>query len=133
MIPKYNAENTGHIIGYATLGEKTEGDTYTCQVEVEFRGVTATEGQTLHFRTQGARDGKWNVGNVWDKSLIDLDGVPEDGVYQFTSTRKVSGGMLDISTFNVGFRCDYWASGMYRVRFVKIEKGSTPGEWSPGI
>lgn len=133
MIPSYNTINSCHDIGFVNLGEKTEGDVYTCQIEIEFKNVSASEGQTFRFWTQGAQDGNWNIGNVWDSSLINLGGIPEDGIYSFTSTKAISGDMANISTFTIGFRCDYWASGMYRVRNVKIEKGSMPSKWSPGI
>ncbi len=132
MIPSYNTLNSCQNIGYVNLGEKTQEDVYACQIEIEFKNVSASEGQTLRFWTQGAQDGKWIAANIWDGSLIDLSEVPKDGVYRFTSTKAISEDMVNISTFNVGFRCDYWASGMYRVRNVKIEKGSH-SEWSPGI
>lgn len=133
LMPSYNAVNSCQYIGDTNLGEKKDGDIYTCTMEIEFRNVTATEGQTLRFWTQGAQDGRWSTGNVWNGSLVNLSEAPEDGVYRYTSTAAVSGDMLNVSRFDVGFRCDYWASGMYRVRFVKIEKGDTAGEWSPGL
>ena len=79
------------------------------------------------------KDGKWNSGNVWNGNLVNLFEAPEDGVYRYTATVAVSGAMFDVNTFNIGFRCDYWASGMYRVRYVKVEKGDTSTEWSPGL
>ena len=75
--------------------------------------MTAIEGQTLRFWTQGAQDGIWNTGNVWNGNLVNLYEAPEDGVYRYTATVAVSGAMVDISTFDIGFRCDYWASGMH--------------------
>lgn len=132
MTPVVNGVNSCFDIGVVNLGDKQAGDTYTCQIEIEFSGVTATEGQQLRFWAQGAQDGKWYTGNVWDGSLISLTEAPEDGVYIFTSTREVNEDMAMVSTFGVGFRCDYWGSGSFRVRNVKIEKGSTKSEWSPG-
>lgn len=133
MIPNYNALNSGHTIGYANLGTKVEGDVYTCQVEIEFKDVSATEGQTFWFRTQGAQDNRWFTNNVWNDGLITLESVPEDGVYTYTVSNVISGPMAGVSTFSLGFRCDYWASGAYRVRLVKIETGDHAGEWSPGV
>ena len=133
LVPVYNVANSCQGIGYANLGEKKDGDVYTCTIEIEFRGVTATEGQTLRFWAQGAQDGRWSTGNVWNGSLVNLGEAPEDGIYRYTSTAAVSGDMVNVSRFDAGFRCDYWASGMYRVRLVKIEKGDTTGEWSPGL
>ena len=57
---------------------------------------------------------------------------PADGIYTFTVTREVSDAMIDASVFGVGFRCDYWASGSFRVRKVKIDKGDSQTEWEPG-
>lgn len=133
LIPNYNTVNSCHNIGYTNIGPKAEGDVYTCTIEVEFKNVIATDGQAFRFWTQGAQDGKWNSGNVWNEKLVYLFEAPEDGVYRYTATVAVSGAMVDISTFDIGFRCDYWASGMYRVRDVKIEKGETSTEWSPGL
>jgi len=134
MTPYKNVENSCINIGYVNLGNKKEGEQYTCQVEIEFRDVAVSEGWGgFRFWTQGAQDGKWTAGNVWNGALINMDTVPEDGVYQFTSTVSVNGDMVNISRFIIGFRCDYWASGSFRVRHVKIEKGSVPTEWSPGV
>ena len=133
LIPSYDTVNSCQNIGHTNLGPKADGDVYTSTIEIEFRNVTATEGQRLRFWTQGAQDGRWFTGNVWNGSLINLYEAPENGVYRYTSTVVVSGDMVNISTFNIGFRCDYWKSGMYRVRLVKIEKGAQSSEWSPGI
>ena len=133
LMPNYNTINSCHNIGYTNLGPKVEGDMYICTIEIEFKDVTATDGQAFHFWTQGAQDGKWNSGNVWNGNLVNLFEAPDDGMYRYTATVAVSGAMVDVNTFNIGFRCDYWASGMYRVRDVKIEKGETSTEWSPGL
>lgn len=133
LIPSYNVSNSCQNIGYVNLGQKADGDVYTCTVEIEFREVSATAGNMLRFRTQGAQDGKWFAGNVWNGNLIYLSDAPADGVYTYTSTFPVTGDMVDISSFNIGFRCDYWAAGMYRVRLVKVEKGNESTAWSPGL
>lgn len=133
MRPIFNTVNSTMNIGNVNLGEKTEGDTYTCQIEIEFAGVTATEGMQFGFWTQGSADGAWNAGNVWDPSLVRLETVPEDGIYYFTVSRTINDAMAEASTFNIGFRCDNWASGTFRVRNVKIEKGAEASLWTPGI
>ena len=133
MSPQYNASNSTFTIGSVNLGEKTTGDIYTCQIEIEFSGVTTTKEQDFCFWTQGAADGKWNIGNVWNPGLIKLDEAPKDGVYRFAMTSAVNKKMTETSTFDISFRCDNWASGSFRVRSVKIEKGDTAGPWSPGI
>jgi len=134
MTPRKDVKGSWFNIGNMNIGNKKEGDLYTCQVEIEFRDVSATEGKDeFLFWTQGAQDGKWTSNNVWNNSLIYLKGVPEDGIYQFTSTVTVDESMLDKSWFDIGFRCDYWASGSFRVRNVKVEKGSVATKWSPGV
>lgn len=133
MTPNTGVENYCFNIGFVNLGPRKEGDVYTSTLEIEFKGVTAMEGQAFRFWTQGAQDGKWFTGNVWNSSIVYLEEVPDDRVYRYTSTVTVSGGMVNVSMFNVGFRCDYWNSGMFRVRNVKIEKGNTSSEWTAGL
>ena len=132
MTPQKDIDNSGFIIGYANLGKKAEGEPYTCQLEIEFKDVSSTPGEVFRFSAQGAQDGKWTADNVWNGSLINLNSVPKDGIYLFTSTKAIHNDMLEISRFDLGFRCDYWASGSFRVRNVKVEKGDTATEWSPG-
>ena len=133
FFPAYNSEKSNFTIGFANLSEKKEGDTFTCQIEVEFSGVSGTPGQAFRFRTQGAVDGVWDIGNIWDSGLISLEEPPEDGIYTFTCTKKINKKMAQASTFSLGFRCDYWGSGAFRVRNVKIEKGGEPSPWTPGF
>ena len=133
MNPVYNSVNSAIDIGTVNLGRKEPGDDYTCQIEIEFSGVTKTEGADFRFWTQGAVDGGWTVGNVWNSSLVNLSEPPEDGVYSYVVTRTLNENMANASTFDLGFRCDNWASGKFRVRHVKIEKGNEATEWTPGI
>ena len=42
---------------------------------------------------------------MWNSSLIYLKEAPADGIYKFESTVAVTGDMVDVSTFGVGFRC----------------------------
>lgn len=133
MTPNPNTINYCFNIGYANLGIKTEGDVYTFQMEIEFKNVSSQSVQSFRFWAQGLQDGRWFTDNVWDGNLINLQGVPADGVYKVTSNKTVSGDMVHVSTFDIGFRCDDWASGSFRVRNVKIEKGNIPTEWTPGI
>ncbi len=131
--PRYDEANSCIDIGFVNLGENHEDDVYTCQLEVEFSNVQVDEGYGFRFLTQGAQDGEWNVGNVWNASLVYITDVPENGIYTYTTTQKITEDMTHISRFNIGFRCDYWSSGSFRVRKVKIEKGDTATEWTPGI
>lgn len=126
MTPAPNQENVGFTVSHANLGEKRVGELYTCQVEIEFLDVTATKNQDdkkFRFLSQGAVDGKWDIGNIWNGSLVWLDSVPENGVYTYTATSKISKNNVNGSVFDLGFRCDYWAGGQFRVRSVKVEKG----------
>ena len=133
MIPKSDSINSCFTIGSVILGEKAKGDTYTCQIEIEFSDVRQMEGEDFGFWSQGSTDGNWSTGNIWDSKLICLSVPPKDGIYKFTTTRTLDEDMARVSTFNIGFRCDNWASGKFRVRHIKIEKGDEATEWSPGI
>ena len=133
MEPNRNAVNSCFNIGSANLGTKAEGDLYTCSIEIEFKDVEATGGQEFRFSAQGAQDGGWATGNVWNGNLISLAAAPENGIYKYSCTSGISGEMASVSRFDVGFRCDYWSKGKFRVRNVKIEKGDALTPWSPGI
>lgn len=122
MSPYINVQNSCFSVGNVNLGEKNEGDEYVCEIEIEFKNVTATEGKDFRFWTQGAADGKWTIGNVWNTSLIYLEEAPDDGVYTYTVIQPVNEAMQYASTFNIGFRCDNWASGSFRVRNINIKK-----------
>lgn len=119
---------------YAVLGEKRIGDAYTCSLEIEFKDVKPTsidnEEQKFAFRTQGSVDKSWEIGNVWNSKLVKLTETPEDGVYKYTATSRITEKNVGSTTFNIGFRCDYWSSGSFRVRNVKVEKGIVATEWS---
>ena len=41
--------------------------------------------------------------------------------------------MAQGSDFQIAFRCDNWASGSFRIRDVKIEKGDSATKWTPGL
>ncbi len=133
MTPQFNTDNFTFNIGSMNLGEKSAGDEYTCQIQIEFSGVTATDGQSFGFRAQGAQDGEWTAGNIWNGTVVHLMAPPADGICQFTVTSAVNEAMAEISSFDIGFRCDQWASGSFRVRSIKIEKGGVATPWSPGI
>lgn len=131
--PSLNALNSCPTIGFTNLASKNAGDAYTCQIEIEYRNVKATDGKNFHFLTQGSRDGKWEAGNIWNNRLIDLYEEIDDGIYTYTSTAYISEDMESISVFDIGFRCDYWSSGLFRVRNIKIECGTLVSDWSPGL
>ena len=133
MSPMKNTVNDYFNIGTVNLGHKNVGDAYTCCVTIEFSEVNGTEGESFVFLTHGSADGKWGIGNVWDSSLICLDSKPEDGIYCFKSTVTVNEAMESVSGYNIGFRCDNWETGCFRVREVIILKGEEVNEWVPGL
>ena len=95
--------------------------------------MTDMDGRPFYFWTQGSVDGRWDIGNIWDGSLVWLEAPPGDGVYKYISTRVVDENMAKASSFELGFRCDNWASGSFRVRNIKVEKGNNATEWTPGL
>lgn len=134
--PKYDELNSTFRIGVAELGEKEVGDSYTCSFEIEFRDVTATKGgedKRFNFRAQGATDGQWIGANVWNGSLIYLDEPIENGTRKCVATIEINEAGVGMLQFDLGFRCDYWASGEFRIRNVKVERGATATEWTPPI
>lgn len=115
---------SGHLI-------RQLGDVYTNYVEIEFENVTATPGQTFVFRANNASKlndvsgWQYNLANPWGSSAL-LTSPPENKVYKFvfhstmTSTDYIA---ENLDSWILGFRCDYWASGRYRYRCVKMERG----------
>ena len=133
MTPNKNTVNSCFNIGKVNLGPHVEGDEYTCFVTIEFSDVSATQNEKFLFWTQGSVDGKWNVGNVWNPSLVKLEEAPEDGVYHYISKISVSEEMTHCSEFDLGFRCDYWTTGLFRIKDVMILRGDETKEWTPGL
>lgn len=116
------------------------GDVYTNYVEVEFENVTATPGQNFMFRPANActltdvSGWQYNLSNPWGSKIL-LTSPPENKVYKFvfhstmTSTDYIA---ENLNYWILGFRCDYWASGRYRYRCVKMERGHVDyPQWSP--
>ena len=133
MTPWYGYPNNCFHMGSFRLGEKEIGDFYTCQVEIEFQGVTTEEGTAFGFWAQGKTDDEWEKLNIWNGYLVWLDSPPADGVYRYTYTIPITESNVDASVFNIDFRCDNWTGGSFRVNHIKIEKGDSESEWSPGL
>ena len=131
--PKKDTNNVNLNIANMTVGQKKSGDSYVCQIEIEFRNVAVTEGQAYAFKTHGEVNGGWTIANLWNTQFVTIREVPGDGIYAFTLANTVSEDMLKASVFNIGFRFDYWASGSFRVRSVKVEKNNGESVWTPGI
>ena len=132
ILPDVNKPNYSVYLGSAILDEKHIGDVYTCQVEIEFLGVTSTQREMFRFCTQGTTDGSWRVGNPWNR-FVWITTAPEDGVYRYTSSCIIDEEMVKAEVFQIGFRCDNWNTGAFRVKDIKIEKGDTASIWTPGL
>ena len=133
MMPTYNEDNISVYLGTVNLGEKQAGDVYCCQLEIEFRNVQGTENRPFRICTQGSVDGSWEIKNVWSTRLMDINAPPNDEIYTFSIASSLDERMSEASNFLLCFRCDYWKSGMFRVRKVKVEKGNSSTEWTPGL
>ncbi len=133
MTPAPDKRNKCFTIGRFNLGECEAGTVYTCQMEIEFKDVTALVGREFRFWSQGAQDNEWITDNIWNSELIWLDKPPEDGCYFCSTSMSVTEDMTEISYFDIGFRCDYWESGSFRVRNIVITKGDNSVTVSPGI
>lgn len=122
MKPEPNAENFCFTLGNVYLGEKAIGDKYTCSVEIEFKDVSGIENKDFWLRAQGAVDGSWGIRNVWNDGLVSLREPPEDKACKYTFSTEISENNVQANTFDVGFRCDYWGSGRFRIRNIEILK-----------
>lgn len=122
MSPATNTSNSTFTLGYADLGEKTVGDVYICYVEIEFKDVQVGDPEQFSFQTQGTVDGEWKTGSIWYPNVVSLSSAPEDGFYNYASLVTLNQNQANSNVFEIGFRCDYWRSGSFRVRNVKIEK-----------
>lgn len=108
-----------------------EGADYTTQVDIEFADVASTGGHTALALTQGTVDGSWSHGfNVFADSLLTRQ-TPVNAVYHLSRTNKAQKSNTANRKFQLGIRCDWFASGKFRWRRIKAEKGSKATDWSP--
>ena len=108
-----------------------EGADYTTQIDIEFADVASTGGRTALALTQGAVDGSLSdVFNVFADSLL-IRQTPENAVYHLSRTNKARKSNTANRKFQLGIRCDWFASGKFRWRRIKAEKGSKATDWSP--
>ena len=108
-----------------------EGADYTTQIDIEFADVASTGGRTALALTQGAVDGSLSdVFNVFADSLLTRQ-TPENAVYHLSRTNKARKSNTANRKFQLGIRCDWFASGKFRWRRIKAEKGSKATDWSP--
>ena len=108
-----------------------EGADYTTQIDIEFADVASTGGHTALAFTQGVVDGSWSHGfNVFADSLLTRQ-TPVNAVYHLSRTNKAQKSNTANRKFQLGIRCDWFASGKFRWRRIKAEKGSKATDWSP--
>ena len=108
-----------------------EGADYTTQIDIEFADVASTGGHTALAFTQGTVDGSWSdVFNVFANSLLTRQ-TPVNAVYHLSRTNKAQKSNTANRKFQLGIRCDWFASGKFRWRRIKAEKGSKATDWSP--
>ena len=108
-----------------------EGADYTTQIDIEFADVASTGGHTAFALTQGTVDGSFShVFNVFADSLLTRQ-TPVNAVYHLSRTNKAQKSNTANRKFQLGIRCDWFASGKFRWRRIKAEKGSKATDWSP--
>ena len=108
-----------------------EGADYTTQIDIEFADVASTGGHTALALTQGTVDGSFShVFNVFADSLLTRQ-TPVNAVYHLSRTNKAQKSNTANRKFQLGIRCDWFASGKFRWRRIKAEKGSKATDWSP--
>ena len=108
-----------------------EGADYTTQIDIEFADVASTGGHAALALTQGTVDGSLSdVFNVFANSLLTRQ-TPVNAVYHLSRTNKAQKSNTANRKFQLGIRCDWFASGKFRWRRIKAEKGSKATDWSP--
>lgn len=127
-----NASNFCKVLAVVdTPDGLAEGADYTTQIDIEFADVASTGGHTALARTQGSVDGSWSdVFNVFADSLLTRQ-TPVNAVYHLSRTNKARKSNTANRKFQLGIRCDWFASGKFRWRRIKAEKGSKATDWSP--
>jgi hypothetical protein len=127
ITPKYDKTNSTGLFSVLKLPKFEVPQQFACQIEVEFSGVTMTSGQQCSFRMQGEINGAWNYSNPWTHYYVT---VPEDGVQSSKWTASINSiPDADTIVYNLGYRCDYWASGKFRYRCIKVEYGDVATPW----
>ena len=127
-----NASNFCKVLATVdTPDSLAEGADYTTQIDIEFADVASTGGHTALALTQGTVDGSWSdVFNVFADSLLTRQ-TPVNAVYHLSRTNKAQKSNTANRKFQLGIRCDWFASGKFRWRRIKAEKGSKATDWSP--
>lgn len=127
-----NIANSCVTIGMIAATDGLEaGADYTSQIQIEFADVASSTGHTAKAWTQGVVDGGWTgIFNPFTYGLLP-DTAIEDKTYTLSHSNKATEANAANHTFEFAVRCDWFASGRFRWRRAKCEKGSKPTDWSP--
>ncbi len=131
-----NQTSAPNHIGYFPADVKS-GDIFVISLDIEFSGVTVGSGGTFSWALQGnaEKNGAWTWSNTWNPwtrpSDISVNIALTDGVYHLTRVSTANANVVGETCFRCGFRADYWGSGKWRWRNVKVEKGNKPTDWTP--
>ena len=122
------------------LSSFKSGTDLTVSYDLEFDGANAGSGGESHIYLQSCAYPNMDnsTGAVWNgipfptatKLLLPL----EDGIHHYSYTVTIPDNIdyTDYARFMVNFRTDYWdGTGKVRVRFLMLEVGNIPTDWSP--
>lgn len=120
------------------------GTAMSFSFEIEFSGVTASSSGSFRIYSQDCYKSAQNavIGSSnnagWNGSGVNtmygamyLNEAPADGVYTFTNSSTIAGDGTTYYGIQFSTRADYWASGKYRIRCTKLEKGNVATDWTP--
>ncbi|WP_281512270.1 hypothetical protein [Mammaliicoccus vitulinus] len=132
LVPTTNKIQIGFdIITLDLPDEKEEGDAYTTSVEFEFSGITVGTGGTFTFYTQNVTDSKYGITGAFD-GLFHFNTPPQDGVQKFVKNWTINANNVSAKQLRFTIRCDYFGSGKFRYRYLKVEKGTIKDPvWAP--
>lgn len=140
IIPKMDTNNTTFYFydGY-DLSDFKKDTPVTISFDIEFSGVTASSDGTFKIHSQDAywlsSDNSdyngvlWNIGAA--RKALDINTPPSDGVYHCSATVNLTQDCTSYDHVRFCIRCDYLASGKYRIRKVKFEIGNKESSWTP--
>lgn len=149
LTPKANTNNITHYIAWGYVDSSfVSGTNFTLSFDIEFSGVTAGTGGTFRIYTQecynttaqtsavGGGGGVTGTNSVWniDKyayGAMDLTTAPDDGEYHYSKVGTLTADRTGSVAVIISIRTDYIGSGKYRVKNIKLEKGTTATPWTP--
>lgn len=122
------------------LSSFKSGTDLTVSYDLEFDGANAGSGGESHIYLQSCAYPNMDnsTGAVWNKipfpTTTKLLLPLEDGIHHYSYTVTIPDNIdyTDYARFMVNFRTDYWnGTGKVRVRFLMLEVGNIPTDWSP--